>query len=228
MRRTYISPEYVNNKIYGTYNMVEESNFFSAKMMDIEDTVTIQTQDLIYYQKTNGEQIDFSIESSIAPSSYSSSTNKQSNHKLILDETQPKYQLDKNARWILTVDIKTILSDFLFATMKRFRTFEGVKNDLTRYNDVNVAIKKYIEYNVLNRYKFKSIELLIGYKDLRRQNILKYKNSWNSNLTTENKLTKFQTETAFDQSSIKIIFSQEKDAALYNYDYFFNLTFEKI
>lgn len=228
MRRTYISPEYVNNKIYGTYNMVEESNFFSAKMMDIEDTVTIQTQDLIYYQKTNGEQIDFSIESSIAPSSYSSSTNKQSNHKLILDETQPKYQLDKNARWILTVDIKTILSDFLFATMKRFRTFEGVKNDLTRYNDVNVAIKKYIEYNVLNRYKFKSIELLIGYKDLRRQNILKYKNSWNSNLTTENKLTKLQTETAFDQSSIKIIFSQEKDAALYNYDYFFNLTFEKI
>lgn len=228
MRRTYISPEYVNNKIYGTYNMVEESNFFSAKMMDIEDTVTIQTQDLIYYQKTNGEQIDFSIESSIAPSSYSSSTNKQSNHKLILDETQPKYQLDKNARWILTVDIKTILSDFLFATMKRFRTFEGVKNDLTRYNDVNVAIKKYIEYNVLNRYKFKSIELLIGYKDLRRQNILKYKNSWNSNLTSENKFTKFQTETAFDQSSIKIIFSQEKDAALYNYDYFFNLTFEKI
>jgi hypothetical protein len=226
MRRNYISPEFLNNKIYGTYNMIEESNFFGSKMMDIEDMITIDTQDIIYYQKSNGEQIDFAIESSIQANSYSSSLSKQNNHTLVIDSSQPKYQFEKNTRWILTIDIKTILQDFLFATMKRFRTFEGVRNEYTRYNDVNVALKKYIEYNVLDRYKFKSVDLFISYKDLRRQNILKWKNSWNVNTTS--KFTKFQTETAFDGSSVKIMFNQEQESALFNYDYYFNLSFEKI
>lgn len=226
MRRTYISPEFTNNKIYGTYNMVEESNFFGSKMLDIEDSIAIDTQDIIYYQKATGEQLDFAIESSIQSNSYSSSTSKKNNHNLVIDESQPKYQLDKNTRWILTIDIKTTLQDFLFATLKRFRTFEGVKNEYTRYGDVNVALRKYIEYNVLDRYKFKSIDLFIDYKDLRRQNILKYKNNWNSN--TSSRLTKIQTETAFDGSSIKVMFNQEQESALFNFDYYFNLSFEKI
>ena len=226
MRRNYISPEFTNYKIYGTYNMVEESNFFGAKMLDIEDNITIGTQDIIYYQKFTGEQIDFTTESSIAPISYSSSDSKKNNHTLVIDETQPKYQLDKNARWILTIDVKTILTDFLFATLKRFRTFEGVKSNLTKYGDVNVAIKKYIEFNVYDRYKIKNVELFVSYKDLRKQNILKYKNSWNMNVTE--KLSKIQTETAFDQSSVKVYFNQEKDASLFNFDYFFSISLEKI
>lgn len=226
MRRNYISPEFTNYKIYGTYNMVEESNFFGAKMLDIEDNITIGTQDIIYYQKFTGEQIDFTTESSIAPVSYSSSDSKKNNHTLVIDETQPKYQLDKNARWILTIDVKTILTDFLFATLKRFRTFEGVKSNLTKYGDVNVAIKKYIEFNVYDRYKIKNVELFVSYKDLRKQNILKYKNSWNMNVTE--KLSKIQTETAFDQSSVKVYFNQEKDASLFNFDYFFSISLEKI
>jgi hypothetical protein len=226
MRRNYISPEFTNYKIYGTYNMVEESNFFGAKMLDIEDNITIGTQDIIYYQKFTGEQIDFTTESSIAPVSYSSSDSKKNNHTLVIDETQPKYQLEKNTRWILTIDVKTILTDFLFATLKRFRTFEGVKSNLTKYGDVNVAIKKYIEFNVYDRYKIKNVELFVSYKDLRKQNILKYKNSWNMNVTE--KLSKIQTETAFDQSSVKVYFNQEKDASLFNFDYFFSISLEKI
>lgn len=226
MKRTYISPEFSNYKIYGTYNMVEESNFFSAKMLDIEDTITVDKQDIIYYQRISGEQIDLTTESSITPYSYSSSENKKNNHTITIDQSQPKYQLEKNTRWIIQIDVKTILSDFLFANLKRYRTFEGVTNQITRYGDVNIAIKKYVEFNIINRYKIKQVELFVSYKDLRRQNILKYKNSWNSNAS--DKLTKIQTETAFDNSSIKIFFNQEKDSALFNFDYFFNITFEKI
>jgi hypothetical protein len=226
MRRNYISPEFTNYKIFGTFNMVEESNFFGAKMLDIEDNITIGTQDIIYYQKFTGEQIDYTTESAISPVSYSSSDSKNSNHTLVIDETQPKYQLEKNTRWILTIDVKTILTDFLFATLKRYRTFEGVKSNLTKYGDINLAIKKYIEFNVIDRYKIKNVELFVTYKDLRRQNILKYKNSWNKNVTE--KLSKIQTETAFDQSSVKVFFNQEKDSALFNYDYFFNISLEKI
>jgi hypothetical protein len=57
---------------------------------------------------------------------YSSYDDKEKNHKLIKDPTQPKYQLDINTRWSLRIELKDILSNYLFATMKKYRTFEGV------------------------------------------------------------------------------------------------------
>lgn len=226
MRRSYMSPEYYCNNVYGTFNMVEESNFFNSKMLEIEDSINIEDKDLIYYQKLNGEQIYISIESSLDYYIYSSSNNKEIHHKLIIDETQTKYQLDKNTKWILEIDMKSILSDFLFATLKTNRTFEGVRNDMNRYDDVNVAIKKYISMNVIDRYRYKSIELFVDYKSLRNQSILKYENDWNVN--TNNKFSKIQTETSYDYSEIKLIFNQDKSSSEYNFDYYFNILFEKI
>ena len=229
MRRTYISPEYQNRAVYGTLNMVEESTFFGAKMLEIEDSISIDNQDIIYYQKLNGEQLDFSVESSLPSIVYSSSTNKLNNHTLELDTTQPKYQLDNNTRWILTIDLKTIITEYLYATLKKYRTFEGVKNEMTMFNDVNVGVKNYITSNILNRYKFKSIDLYVRYQDLRNQSLLRYKNKWDNNIINPTyKLIKFQTETEFDESSIRITFNQEKPSTTYSMDYYFNILFEKI
>jgi hypothetical protein len=229
MRRSYISPEYQNRLVYGTLNMVEESTFFGAKMLEVEDSISIDNQDIIYYQKLNGEQLDFSVESSLTSIVYSSSTSKNDNHTLIIDTTQPKSQLDNNTRWILTIDLKTIIIEYLYATLKKYRTFEGVKNEMTMFNDVNVGVRNYIQSNVLNRYKFKNVELYIRYQDLRNQSLLRYKNKWNNTITNPTyKLIKFQTETEFDQSSIKITFNQEKSSSLFSMDYYFNILFEKI
>jgi hypothetical protein len=228
MRRTYISPEYYYNNVYGTFNMVEESNFFGAKMLEVEDMIPIDKQDIIYYQKLNNEQIDLSIESTLSSYIYSSSNDKLDNHTLVIDESQSKYQLDNNTKWIMSINLNQILSNYLFSTLKNFRTFEGVKNGMNKYNDVDVAIRDYIRYNVLNRYKYKSIDLYVDYKDMRDQSLLRYKNNWNINTPISSKLTKIQTETAFDGSSINLLFNQEKDSAIYNFDYYFNILFEKI
>jgi hypothetical protein len=61
MRRNYISPEFVNSKIYGSFNSYEESNFFGSKMLEIEDLVDIIDQNIIYYQNSKNEQIHHSI-----------------------------------------------------------------------------------------------------------------------------------------------------------------------
>jgi hypothetical protein len=229
MRRTYISPEYQNRLVYGTLNMVEESTFFGAKMLEVEDSIFIDNQDIIYYQKLNGEQLDLSVESSLSSIVYSSSTSKKDNHTLIIDTTQPKSQLDNNTRWILTIDLKTIITEYLYATLKKYRTFDGVKNEMTMFNDVNVGVRNYIQSNVLNRYRFKNIEFYIRYQDLRNQSLLRYKNKWNNTIANPTyKLIKFQTETEFDQSSIKITFNQEKSSSLFSMDYYFNILFEKI
>ncbi len=228
MRRTYISPEYKINKVYGSYNMVEESNFFSAKMLEIDDFIEIVNQDIIYYQKDTNEQLDLSVESSLTSLVYSSSINKQTYHTLTLDKSQPAFQLNKNTRWILEINLSQIFSDFIFSSLKKYRTFEGLKNNMTLENDVNVSMRNYIENNIRNRYKLNRVELLINYKDLRNQNILKWKNTWNPNLTSEQKLNKIQTETASDESKITIIFEQEKPSETYNYEYYFNIYFDKL
>lgn len=229
MRRNYISPEYQNRAVYGTLNMVEESTFFGAKMIDIDELINIDTQDIIYYQKDNGEQLDFSVESSLTSLVYSSSEDKLNNHTIQLDNTQPTYQLDNNTRWILTIDLNSILTNYLFATLKKYRSFEGVKNNMTMFNDVNIAMINYVKSNIINRYKYKGIELYIDYQNLRNQNILKYDNKWNAtSISINNKLTKIQTELEFDQSSIRILFNQEKPSSTYKFDYYFNILFEKI
>lgn len=229
MRRSYISPEYQNKAVQGTLNMLEESTFFGAKMLEVEDSIKVENQDIIYYQTIDGEQIDFSIESSSTSYVYSSSIDKSRNHTLIIDPTQAKYQLDSNTRWILNIELNTILTNYLFAILKKYRTFEGVKNDTTKYNDVNVAILNYIQYNVLNRYKYSGIELYVNYIDLRDQNILKYNNIWSDKIINNNyKLIKLQSDLQFDGSSIKISFNQEKPSSDYKFEYYFNILFEKI
>ena len=229
MRRSYISPEYNNIPIYGTFNMVEESNFFAAKMLEVEDSIYVSNQNIIYYQKSTGEQIDLAIESSLPTQVYSASDNMKNHQRLTLDESQFDYQKESNTKWILDIDLKDILSDYLFAIMKRYRTFEGITNPLTKTNDVNTSIREYISNNVTNRYKFSRLDLYVSYTDLRSQNVLRYKNTWKSTIVSEaNILKKKQMDVAFDESTLKVLFTQEKPSSLYNFDYYFNILFEKI
>ena len=229
MRRSYMSPEYSNTQIYGTFNMVEESNFFAAKMLEVEDSIYVSNQNIIYYQKSTGEQIDLAIESSLPTQVYSASDNMKSHQKLTLDDAQLGYQKESNTKWILNIDLRNILSDYLFAVMKRYRTFEGISNPLTRTNDVNTAIREYISNNVTNRYKLSRLDLYVSYTDLRSQNVLRYKNTWKSTISLDsNLLKKKQMDVAFDESTLKVLFTQEKPSSQYNFDYSFNILFEKI
>jgi len=229
MRRSYMSPEYIQTPINGTFNMVEESNFFAAKMLEIEDSIYVSNQNIIYYQRSTGEQIDLAIESSLTTQVYIASDSMYSYQKIYIDESQLDYQKESNTKWIIDVNLKSILSDYLFATLKRYRTFEGIFNNMTKTNDINTSIRDYISSNVMNRYKFSKIDLYISYKDLRSQNVLKYKNTWNQSIISEsNILKKKQVDLSFDDSNLKILFTQEKPSNLYNFDYYFNILFEKI
>lgn len=229
MRRNYIDPEFKYDKVYGTFNMIEQSSFFGSKMLEIEDSISISNQSILYYQTSNKEQLDISVENSLPSIVYNSSDDKMQNHKLSKDDSQPLYQLEKNTKWIMNINLNAVLSNYLFATLKQHRTFEGVKNIMTTYNDVDFAIKEYIRNNVVNRYKYKTTEVYVKYRDIHNQNVLRYQNTWNPNITqAENILKKIQTETSYDETSIKVMFTQEKPSDQYSFEYFFNLVFEKL
>jgi hypothetical protein len=229
MRRNYISPEFEYKEVFGTYNMVEESNFFGAKMLEIEDSILINNQNIIYYQMPNGEQLDLSVENTLQSYVYSSSIDKEKNQILSIDTSQTEYTKENLTNWYLDINIKPILTNYIFSELKRYRTFEGIRTNMNSYNDINAAIKGYINYNIIDRYKLSTIDLYIKYKDLRSQNLLRYKNSWNYDIVNpSNKLTKFQSEISPDGSYTRITFNQQKPSSSYAYEYFFNLYFEKL
>ena len=229
MRRNYISPEFEHKEVYGTYNMVEESNFFGAKMLEIEDSILINNQNIIYYQMPNGEQLDLSVENTLQSYVYSASGDKEKNHILTIDPTQTEYTKENLTNWTLDLNLKGMLANYLFAELKSWRTFEGIRTNMNYYNDVNAAINNYINFNVIDRYKLSSIDLYLRYKDLRSQNLLRYKNAWNSEIVSPTtKFTKFQSEMSVDGGYAKVTFNQQQPSSLYTFEYFFNLYFEKL
>jgi len=232
MRRTYISPEFNYNRVFGTFNMREESTFFGSKMLEIEDTLNLHNQGIIYYQNSNSEQIDISIGTSLTPIVYSINDDKKINHTLIIDDSQSESQRNTQTRYIMNIDLKIILKNFLFATLKQYRTFEGVRNKMCYSGDVNTSIKDYIEKNIVDRYKFDRVELFLKYVDLRDQNVRRFNNIWAIDTddvsNSEYQLKRFQTETDFNDSTVKLTFNQEQSSQIYSFEYYFKLFWSKL
>ena len=232
MRRDYISPEFEYTRTFGTYDMTESSSLFGSKMLEIEDELNLHNQSIIYYQSLEKEQMDLSIESSLAPIIYSVSDDKKSKHTLVINEAQNEFQRNGNTKYILTIQLENLLINYIFATLKEYRTFEGVRNKMCRKSDIDNSIYEYIIKNILNRYKLEKTELYVKYNDLRSQTSLRFSNKWSSDIdsisTSNYLLTKIETDTSFDGSSVKINFNQEKSSQKYNFDYYFKLIWKKI
>jgi hypothetical protein len=228
MRRTYISPEFDYYKVYGTYNMREESSLWASKMLEIEESLILDNSNLIYYQNSNQEQIDLSIETSLPSISYSTSEDKKINHSLVIDPSQSSSQKEGQTMYIMTINLKTILSNYLFAILKQYRTFEGVKREMTANSDVDYSIKEYITKNVLDRYKFQKVELYLKYTDIRTNNIRRFSTIWNDQIgSNEFQVSKFVTQTEFDDSKTTVTFNQAQVSTQYAIEYYFKLLYKK-
>lgn len=228
MRLTHISPEFNYSKVNGTLSMNEKKSFNASKMIKYDDVVYIQNQNIIYYQNTDGEQINFNSEKLLEPIIYNADEDKRNNSTLTINESQSKLQLDNNTFWDLTINYEELLLNYLTAKLKSFRTFEGVSNSMTINNDVDDAIKTYIKTNLFSRYEFKKIELFISYNDI-DTGLLKFKNNWNPNIQSqENILSKMDIRNDIIDKKLYIKFNQEKTSLKYSFDYYFNLNFEKI
>ena len=226
MRRKSISPEFKYVPVSGTMNMAEQTSFFGSKMIDIKDSISIQTENLVYYQSKTKEQLNFSLEKNSDPIVFSTIDNKKLNHIIKSDDSQTNSQYISNTRWVVDIDVNKILSDYIFATLKKYRTFEGVKNNMTKYNNVDSAIVDYISSNILSRYKYKSMDFYIEYISLSQDGSMRYKNNFIE--ISDKSLIISKLQTVLNQNSLTVLFNQEKPSSLYNFNYYYNLYFEKI
>lgn len=229
MRRNYISPEFKYTELNGTFNMIELRSFFGSKMVDVEDTIEIKSENVIYYQNTNGEQIDSVVESLLSPNVYSQLTDKLTNHTILLDPTQSASDKDKFTKWVIEIDLKSILFNYVFAKLKEARTFESIQNSQTINNSVSLSINDYIEGNLWSRYGFKSVELYIKYTDLKSQNIRRYNTTYDIAAQDPGLLLqKMESTTTYDKKRLTLKFKQEKPSSEYAFSYYYNIYFERI
>jgi hypothetical protein len=206
--------------------MSEDSAFFGSKMLEIEDSIDILSDNLVYNQLLTNEQIDESTEKNLPEIVYDATVDKGINHKIELDLNQTDAQKKTQAKWILTIELKTIINNYIFATLKKWRTFEGVENSMTLNNNVDVAIREYIDYNVINRFSLDRVEFFLLNEDFVTNGGLKYGNIFDKNITQQ--FTKFETETSVNQFDVILKFYQGANANKFNFKYYFNLYYNKI
>jgi hypothetical protein len=232
MRRTYISPEFDYTPQYGTYVMAESPTFFGSKMMDIEDSLDITDENLIYNQLLTGEQLDEASESNLPQIIYDSTINKLFNHSLEIQVNQTPFDLENSAKWIFKIEIEDILRNHIFALLKKNRTFEGIKRTFLPNGDIDSAIFSYINKNILNRYGLNeklAVDLFIDYIDLCGDGTLQYKNEYDKFIESDGtKVKKIATQVSADNKILTINFSQEKPAYNFSFKYYFNLYFVKL
>jgi hypothetical protein len=229
MNRNYISPEFEYKKVFGTLKMSEDVSFFSSKMLEIEDSLNVLSDNLIYYQLDTNEQLDEDTEKSLPEIIYDATIDKKSNHSIKLDLNQTDQQKLDKARWVIEIDLKKILRNYIFALLKKNRTFNGVRNTMVISNNVNTSITEYIEKNIISRYKYSKIDLYNFPIDLGAEGILQYNNQYDQFIESDvNKITDFESVTKSDGSSVKISFNQKRRAQDFAFRYYFNLYFEKL
>ena len=151
--------------------MLEKKSFFGSKLINLDNSIFIENQNIVYYQTAQNEQLNFKAEQLLSPIVYNANDDKQNNSSLTINQFQ-------NNSWILTINYGTILTNYLFATLKYYRTFEGVTNNITINNDINSSIYDYINKNILNRYQYSTTSLYISYNNLIYGG-LQYQNNWN-------------------------------------------------
>lgn len=218
MKKTYISSDISTKVINGINSLKEMSNHFSSVLINIPDDIFINDEDLIWYQDYTGEQIDIEQESNVKH--YSSSKDKLDNHILYINPNQSKFSI--NTLWDMEINIKQLLFNFIYAKIKQNRTFDKLEQTKLELK-YDSFLEKFINLNILTKYKFDKLELYIFNKDIKDG--IKYQNVWNKNIDKNNLNTKYTIVSNND--ILKIQFNQE-NSSLYIFEYYYSVKFIRI
>lgn len=253
MRETLILKKFKKEPVYGTYNLNEKETFFGSKIMELEDEIVINDKSIRYFQyfvdaapddaaaqelaKNNGYQY-FELNKLIEKFYLLDVVDLKLRNHVIYRATQTSIDEKYNTKWIIEVNIKNILREYLFAKIKERRTFKSITYDKFLNKDINKSIYEYINNNLLDRYAFNYIDFYVKYIDI-KQNA-----SWSSSVFKQfdpqfksdieleeykNKSVNVEISNFIDPlADLKISYFQTKPSTDYKFDYYFNIYYKKI
>ena len=229
-------------KVHGVFNIVEESTFFCSKIMDIEDLVSITDKCIQYYQINSIGTTSYGYQ--YYDKNFLEELNildvvklKIDNHAINLLQ-QSTIDEQNNTKWQIQINAKNILTEYLFAKIKEARTFRSMKYSNFINKNINQSVYDYITLNLLDRYRFKTLDLYISYIDVKNNNlysdltIIQYNPLFNSAIEVDENYIKNTNISQIDAldalSNVIVEYSQIKPSTDYKFDYYFNIYFEKI
>jgi len=254
MKDNLMLKKYATEVVKGSFNLLEEKSFFGSKVMDVEDEISItdiSTQYFQYYYDVTDSTNLIQIEKAKNNGYQYQVLNTYQEKIYLLDVVQLKNdnhtittglqsKVDKihNTKWEINIDIKNILTEYLFSKIKESRTFKSLSYDYFSNNNINKSIYEYISNNLLDRYEFSNIDFYVKY--------ISIKNNIYSNFTLK------QFDPMFNQVielpeykisnvnivninnlidklvSIELNYFQTKSSSEYKFDWYYNLHFKKI
>jgi len=255
MKDDLILKKYNTTPINGTYNLLEEKTFFGSKMMEVEDEISINNKTIQYYQyyidtiiytgttyldnaKNNGFQ-NYIFNKSIETLFVQDLVQLKLDNHSIIKYQQNDIDLKNNTRWQITINIKNILQQYLFYKIKESRTFKGLKYTNFLNQNINQSILDYINLNVVDRYKFDTIDFYVQYYKINQDStiynfnsLLQYEPIFDSSVELPENIitnTNVQQGDAVNQlSNINLIYAQIKPSTEWKFDYYFNIHYKKI
>lgn len=160
MRKNFLTKEYSLEQRPGTLSMLEKRNFYGSKILEIPDTLTVDEIDIVWSEsndKTQGINIDDQTKV------LDVSTLKKDNHTIQRAPRQTDRDIREYTIYEMTINIEDIIYDWIFAQLKKFQTFSGIRNEETFKNDIDIAINEYIQVNIMPRIDFETINLYVRY-----------------------------------------------------------------
>ncbi|NPV12883.1 MAG: hypothetical protein HPY57_14015 [Ignavibacteria bacterium] len=253
MKETLILKKFKKEPVYGTFNLLEEETFFGSKIMELEDQIIINDKSVQYFQyffnalpgditgqtlaKNNGYQ--YSQLNKLVETFYllDMVDLKLQNHA-IYKATQTSKDEKYNTKWVIDVNIKNILREYLFAKIKERRTFKSITHDRFLNKDINKSIYEYIDVNLLDRYSFQYIDFYIRYVDIKNNTVWldttfkQFDPQFRSDIELDeykNQSVNVEIANFIDPlANLKINYFQTKPSTDYKFDYYFNIYYKKI
>lgn len=250
MKKSFITKEFSIEGQPGTLSMKEQRTFFSSKILELEDIISIDENDIIWNESidnTQGLGVD-SVNKILDTYEL-----KLNSHTIRIYPNQSDQDKKEFTRWEFTFNILDCIRQYIFAQLKKNKTFSGIANDKTRFNDIDRAIMDYIDFNVIPRIKFDTIELFIKYYSIgaKQENgiiALQYQNTFREDLITplpnpgettaqyQNRVigykksisaTNFQLTTDASQTTATVLYKALQSSLNSKFDYYFNIIYKK-
>ncbi len=172
MKSDLIITRFKTQPIIGTKETNDTKTFFGSKMVDIEDTITVDNSTIQYSEvyktgttENNGYQYFQDIDNLESIYLVDFTNVKFDNHTITL-VSQSTIDLKNNTQWQISINWKTILREYMFYHLKNRRTFKCIKYTDVLSENINLFLRKYITDNLLNRYQFTQLNFYVEYIDL--------------------------------------------------------------
>ena len=242
MKSNLLLKQFDKIPVAGTNSEKEFRNYFGSKMVEIEDSiiiddVSIQYTEIDSHDNNNGYQ-NFAYDVNTEVVKIQNMTSLKLENSTIELQPQSSLDLQNNTKWLIRINCKKILQDYLYLRLKENRTFKCITySDLLGY-DVNTYIRRYIDSNILNRYKFDKLDLYINYinivgdSDIYNDIKLKYDPIFDKTIISDGNLVSNvniqQITNILYLNELKVSYNQIKKSTEYKFDYYFNIHFIKI